>query len=80
MKWKMKMNKYKMEINTIGELLIGKSYHSTARTGWGEIVESKLRGDVHFPNGFVFAIRVKPYPAQVSYGAKEFWATVGIVS
>ena len=69
-----------MEKLNLGDLLIGKSYHSTARTGWGEIVESKLRGDVHFPDGFVFAIRVKPYPAQVSYGAKEFWATVGIVS
>jgi hypothetical protein len=74
------MNKLKMEKINLGDLLIGKSYHSTARTGWGEIVESKLRGDVHFPDGFVFAIRVKPYPAQVSYGAKEFWATVGIVS
>ena len=74
------MNKLKMEKLNLGDLLIGKSYHSTARTGWGEIVESKLRGDVHFPDGFVFAIRVKPYPAQVSYGAKEFWATVGIVS
>jgi hypothetical protein len=74
------MNKLKIEINTIGELLIGKSYHSRARSGWGEIVEAKPRGDVHFPNGFIFAVRVKPYPAQVSYGAKEFWATVGVVS
>jgi hypothetical protein len=74
------MNKLKMEKINLGDLLIGKSYHSTARTGWGEIVESKLRGDVHFPDGFVFAIRVKPYPAQVSYGAKEFWATVAVIS
>jgi hypothetical protein len=74
------MNKLKIEINTIGELLIGKSYHSRTRSGWGEIVEAKPRGDVHFPNGFIFAVRVKPYPAQVSYGAKEFWATVGVVS
>ena len=74
------MNKLKMEKLNLGDLLIGKSYHSTARTGWGEIVESKMRGDVHFPDGFVFAIRVKPYPAQISYGAKEFWATVGIVA
>jgi hypothetical protein len=74
------MNKLKMEKLNLGDLLIGKSYHSTARTGWGEIVEAKPRGDVHFPNGFVFAIRVKPYPAQVSYGAKEFWATVGVVA
>jgi hypothetical protein len=70
----------KMEKLNVGDLLIGKSYHSTTRTGWGEIVESKMRGDVHFPSGFVFAIRVKPYPAQVSYGAKEFWATVGVVA
>jgi hypothetical protein len=74
------MNKLKMEKLNLGDLLIGKSYHSTARTGWGEIVESKMRGDVHFPNGFVFAIRVKPYPAQVSYGAKEFWATVAVIA
>jgi hypothetical protein len=74
------MNKLKMKKLNVGDLLIGKSYHSTNRTGWGEIVESKMRGDVHFPSGFVFAIRVKPYPAQVSYGAKEFWATVAVVA
>jgi hypothetical protein len=74
------MNKEKFQKINVGELLIGKSYHSTARTGWGEIVESKLRGDVHFPNGLVYSVRVMPYPAQVDYGSKEFWATVGIVS
>jgi hypothetical protein len=70
----------KMEKINISQLLIGKSYHSTTRTGWGEIVESKMRGDVHFPTGYVYAVRVKPYPAQVSYGAKEFWATVAVVA
>jgi hypothetical protein len=64
----------------VGELLIGTIYHSTARSGWGEIIEAKQRGDVHFPNGYVFAIKVKPYPAQLTRGAETFWATVGIVS
>ncbi len=74
------MNKQKFQKINVGELLIGESYHSTARSSWGQIVEAKLRGDVHFPNGLVYSVRVMPYPAQVSYGAKEFWATVGIVS
>lgn len=74
------MNRLKMENVSTANLLLGKSYHSTARTGWGEIVEAKSRGDVHFTNGLVYAIRVKPYPAQVSYGAKEFWATIAVVA
>ena len=74
------MSRLKMEISSTANLLVGKSYHSNARTGWGEIVEAKARGDVHFQNGFVYAIRVKPYPAQVSYGAKEFWATIGVIA
>jgi len=71
------MNKLKMEINTIGELLIGKEYHSRGRFGFGEIVEAKLRGDVHFPNGYVFAIRVSTNSYDPK--SKEFWATVGVV-
>jgi hypothetical protein len=74
------MNKQKFQKINVDELLIGESYHSTARSSWGQIVEAKLRGDVHFPNGLVYSVRVMPYPAQVSYGSKEFWATVGIVS
>jgi hypothetical protein len=72
------MNKLKMEINTIGELLIGKEYHSTIRTGFGKIVEVKPRGDVHFPNGFVYAIRVSTN--SYNPNSKEFWATIGIVA
>jgi hypothetical protein len=71
------MNKLKMEINTIGELLIGKEYHSTIRTGFGKIVEVKPRGDVHFPNGFVYAIRVSTN--SYNPNSKEFWATIGVV-
>jgi hypothetical protein len=70
------MNKLKMEINTIGELLIGKEYHSRARTGYGEILEAVKRGDVNFPNGFVYAIRVSRNHYDPS--SKEFWATVGV--
>jgi hypothetical protein len=72
------MNKLKMEINTIGELLIGKEYHSTIRTGFGKIVEVKPRGDVHFPNGFVYAIRVSTN--SYNPNSKEFWATIGVVA
>ena len=67
-----------MEINTIGELLIGKEYHSTIRTGFGKIVEVKPRGDVHFPNGFVYAIRVSTN--SYNPNSKEFWATIGVVA
>ena len=68
----------KMEKINVGELLIGREYHSTIRTGFGEILEAKLRGDVHFPSGLVYAVRV----SQNNYNpnSKEFWATVGIVS
>jgi hypothetical protein len=72
------MNKLKMEINTIGELLIGKEYHSRGRFGYGQIVEARPRGDVHFPNGFVFAVRVSKNNYDPS--SKEFWATVGVVA
>ena len=70
------MNKYKMEMNNISELLIGKEYYSTARTGHGIILEARSRGDVHFPGAYVFAIRV----STNSYDphSKEFWATVGV--
>jgi hypothetical protein len=71
-----KMNKYKMEMNNIAELLIGKEYHSTARTGWGTILEAKSRGDVHFPGAYVFAVRVSRNNYDPT--SKEFWATVGV--
>jgi hypothetical protein len=72
------MNKLKMENLNASELLVGKEYHSTIRTGFGKILEAKLRGDVHFPNGFVYAIRVSKN--NYSPTSKEFWATVGIVA
>jgi hypothetical protein len=70
------MYKLKMEINTIGELLLGKEYHSTARTGFGTILEARSRGDVHFPGAYVYSVRV----STNSYDphSKEFWATVGV--
>ena len=67
-----------MEEINVGELLIGREYQSRIRTGFGEILEAKLRGDVHFPNGFVYAIRVSKN--NYSPTSKEFWATVGIVA
>jgi hypothetical protein len=72
------MNKLKMEINTIGELLIGKEYHSRIRTGFGTILEARPRLDVHFPNGFVYAIRISTN--GYAPDSKEFWATVGVVA
>jgi hypothetical protein len=70
------MNKYKMEMNNISELLIGKEYHSRARTGFGTILEARSRGDVHFPGAYVYSVRV----STNSYDphSKEFWATVGV--
>ncbi len=67
-----------MEINNLSELLIGKEYRSTNRTGFGTILEAKLRGDVHFPNGFVYAIRVSKN--NYSPTSKEFWATVAVIA
>jgi hypothetical protein len=68
----------KMEKINVGELLIGKEYQSRARTGFGEILETKLRGDVHFPSGYVYAVRV----SQNNYNpnSKEFWATVAVIA
>jgi hypothetical protein len=70
------MNKYKMEMNNISELLIGKEYQSNARTGFGTILEARSRGDVHFPGAYVFAVRVSSNSYDPS--SKEFWATVGV--
>jgi hypothetical protein len=70
------MNKYKMEMNNISELLIGKEYHSRIRTGYGTILEAKSRGDVHFPGAYVYAVRVSTN--GYSPNSKEFWATVGV--
>jgi hypothetical protein len=70
------MNKYKMEMNNISELLIGKEYHSRARTGFGTILEARSRGDVHFPGAYVYSVRVSTNHYDPS--SKEFWATVGV--
>jgi hypothetical protein len=72
------MKKLQMEEINVGELLIGREYQSRIRTGFGEIIETKLRGDVHFPNGLVYAIRVSKNNYDPT--SKEFWATVGIVA
>jgi hypothetical protein len=68
----------KMEKINVGELLIGKEYHSRARTGFGEILEARQRGDVHFPSGYVFAVRVSPNHYDPK--SKEFWATVAVIA
>jgi hypothetical protein len=70
------MNRYKMEMNNISELLIGKEYYSRARTGHGIILEAKSRGDVHFPGAYVYAVRVSTN--GYAPDSKEFWATVGV--
>jgi hypothetical protein len=72
------MNKIKMQKLNVGELLIGQEYHSRIRNSWGEILEAKQRGDVHFPNGFVFAIRVSAN--HYNPKSESFWATVAIIS
>jgi hypothetical protein len=68
----------KMEKINVAELLIGREYQSSNRTGFGEILEAKLRGDVHFPDGLVYAVRVSPNNYNPT--SKEFWATVGVVA
>jgi hypothetical protein len=72
------MNKQQFQKLNVGELLVGQEYHSSKRTGFGEILEAKPRGDVHFPDGFVFAVRVSPNNYDPK--SKEFWATVGVVA
>ena len=72
------MNKQQFQKVNVAELLIGQEYQSHIRTGFGEILEAIPRGDVNFPDGFVYAIRVSRN--NYSPTSKEFWATVGIVS
>lgn len=67
-----------MEKINVGELLIGKEYQSRARTGFGEILEARQRGDVHFPSGYVFAVRVSKN--NYNPNSKEFWATVAVIA
>jgi hypothetical protein len=71
------MSKLKAQIFSPEELLIGKYYRSNARFGEGEIVQVDKRGDIHFPNGFVFAVRVRPTQfASNPIVYKDFWATL----
>jgi hypothetical protein len=72
------MNKQQFQKINIGELLIGQEYQSSIRTGFGEILEAIPRGDVNFPDGFVYAVRVSTNNYNPT--SKEFWATVGIVA
>lgn len=72
------MNKQQFQKINVGELLVGQEYQSSIRSGFGEILEARPRGDVHFPNGFVYAIRVSRNNYDPT--SEEFWATVGIVS
>jgi hypothetical protein len=72
------MNKQKFQKLNVGELLIGQEYHSRIRTGFGEILEARQNGDVNFPNGFVYKIRVSKNNYDPS--SKEFWATVAVIA
>jgi hypothetical protein len=71
------MSKLNAQIFSLEELLIGKYYRSNQRFGEGEIVEVAKRGDVHFPKGNAFAVRVRPTMfASNPTVYKDFWATL----
>jgi hypothetical protein len=72
------MNKQKFQKLSASESLVGQEYHSTIRTGWGTILEARQNGSVHFPNGFVYKIRVSAN--HYNPNSKEFWATVAVVA
>jgi hypothetical protein len=73
------MSKLKAQIFSLEELLIGTYYRSNERFGEGEIVQADKRGDVHFPNGNVFAVRVRPTAFASNPNVyKDFWATLVI--
>ena len=72
------MNKQKFQKLNVGELLVGQEYHSRIRTGFGEILEARQNGNVNFPNGFVYKIRVSKNNYDPS--SKEFWATVAVIA
>ena len=67
-----------MQKLSAGESLVGQEYHSRIRNAWGEILEARPRLDVHFPNGFVYAIRVSAN--HYNPNSKEFWATVAVIA
>jgi hypothetical protein len=72
------MNKQKFQKVSASDSLVGQEYQSTIRSGFGEILEARPRGDVHFPNGFVYAIRVSKNNYDPT--SKEFWATVAVIA
>ena len=72
------MNKQKFQKLNVGELLVGQEYHSRIRTGFGEILEARQNGNVNFPNGFVYKIRVSKNNYDPT--SKEFWATVAVIA
>jgi hypothetical protein len=72
------MNKQQFQKINVGELLVGQEYHSQIRTGFGEILEARQNGSVHFPNGFVYKIRVSKN--NYNPNSKEFWATVAVIA
>jgi hypothetical protein len=72
------MNKQQFQKLSASESLVGQEYHSRIRNSWGEILEARLRGDVHFPNGYVYAIRVSANHYNPT--SKEFWATVAVIA
>ena len=72
------MNKQQFQKLSASESLVGQEYQSRVRTGFGEILEAKLRGDVHFPNGLVYAVRVSTNNYNPT--SKEFWATVAVIA
>jgi hypothetical protein len=72
------MNKQQFQKLSAGESLIGQEYQSRIRTGFGEILEARQNGSVHFPNGFVYKIRVSKN--NYDPNSKEFWATVAVIA
>jgi hypothetical protein len=72
------MKKQQFQKINVGELLIGQEYQSRVRTGFGEILEAKQNGDVNFPEGFVYKIRVSKNNYNPT--SKEFWATVAVIA
>ena len=72
------MTKQQFQKLSASESLVGQEYHSTVRTGWGTILEARQSGRVHFPNGFVYNIRVSAN--GYSPDSKEFWATLAVIA
>jgi hypothetical protein len=72
------MKKQQFQKLSASESLVGQEYQSRVRTGFGEILEARLSGDVNFPEGFVYKIRVSKNNYDPT--SKEFWATVAVIA